>query len=91
MAETVVWSRRALAQLDEIVAFVSQDSPGAAERLRERLLRAGDSLAEFPDRGRAISRRVRQLVHIRPYLITYQVDVSPIRVPQVRHGARRPL
>lgn len=91
MAAGVSWSRRALADLREIAGHIAQDSPAAAEDMKERLRIAGDSLSEFPERGRRLRGSIRQLVVVRPYLIVYQADVDPIRILQIRHGARRPL
>ena len=42
----------AVSNLDAIVAYISEFNPAAAERLAERLIELGDSLAQFPKRGR---------------------------------------
>ena len=59
--------------------------------MKRRLQIAGDSLSDFPERGRPLRGPLRQLTTVRPYLITYQTGVDPIRILRVRHTARRPL
>lgn len=89
MAE-VVWSDRALANIEAIVTYiVSQHSPLAAQRLGQRLLAAGDALDADPDRGRAITRGRRELTVIAPYLIRYRLRDDQVIILEVRHGARR--
>jgi len=87
----VVWTDRALANIEAIVTYiVSQHSPIAAQRLGQRLLTTGDSLATDPDRGRSITRGRRELAIVAPYLIRYRVVGDRVVVLEVRHGARRP-
>lgn len=87
----VVWSDRALADIEAIVAYiVSQHSPIAAQRLAYRLLATGDMLEDNPDRGRSLPRGRRDLAVVTPYLIRYRVKGSQVVILEVRHGARRP-
>jgi len=86
----VVWSDRALANIEAIVTYiVSQHSPLAAQRLGQRLLAAGDVLEAHPDRGRAIAHGRRELTVITPYLIRYRLKDDRVIILEVRHGARR--
>lgn len=87
----VIWSRRALADVAAIQAYVEQFSPLAAQRLALRLLNAGDSLCEFPERARAVAGGRRVLASVKPYLIYYRVEAKSVVIITVRHGARRPL
>jgi toxin ParE1/3/4 len=87
----VVWTDRALANIEAIVAYiVSQHRPLAAQRLGQRLLAAGDALENHPDRGRTIPRGRRELAVITPYLIRYRIMGERVVILEVRHGARRP-
>lgn len=52
-----------------------------------RLKAAGDSLAEFPERGAPISGGRRQLTHIPPYLIRYRVASDLVVILDIRHAA----
>lgn len=87
----VIWSPRAWRDLDDIQGYVAFDKPNAAEQLAERLWEAGESLSAFPDRGRLIASGVRELTHVRPYLIRYVRFGQRVVIIEVRHTARRPL
>ncbi|MBA3753101.1 MAG: type II toxin-antitoxin system RelE/ParE family toxin [Nitrospira sp.] len=50
----VRWTEQALARLADIEDYIAQDNPVAAAKLIERILRRGDGLAQFPNRGRVI-------------------------------------
>jgi toxin ParE1/3/4 len=90
MAE-VVWTDRALTDFETIIAYiVRQSRPLAAQRLGHRLLAAGDSLANAPERGRPIKRDRRELIVIAPYLLRYRIEGERVFILEVRHGARRP-
>lgn len=55
-----------------------------------RLRAAGDSLGGQPLRGRATRRGRRELVAVRPYIITYLVTEGVVEIIDIRHGARLP-
>ena len=63
--------------LNEIVAYIAQDNPLAAERLADELAAEAASLSNYPYRGGVVRRRrnVRRLVH-GSYLIVYRVFES---------------
>jgi plasmid stabilization system protein ParE len=86
----VIWTDKALAGLTAIVDWISKDRPRAAIRIAEKIMRAGDSLDRFPERGRAISRDRRELIVMAPYLIRYRVETSRVTILEVRHAARNP-
>lgn len=86
----VIWTDRALADIEDLVGWISNDKPMAAVRMAERLQTSGDSLAHFPSRGRPISAGRRELTHVRPYLIRYRVEGDVVTILEVRHGAREP-
>ena len=90
MAE-VVWPDEVFAKLDEIANVIALDNPTAAERIVTRLLAAGESLAQFPHRGRPASGGVRELAIVPPYLIRYRVVGDTVVVVSIRHGRQRPL
>ena len=89
MAE-VVWSAPALSSLSEITAYITAFSPLAAQRMALRLRVAGDSLSAQPLRGRAGRGGRRELVTVRPYIITYLVTEGVVEIIDIRHGARQP-
>jgi toxin ParE1/3/4 len=85
----VVWTRRAIADLEAVREYIEQFNPLAAERVAQRLFAAGESLANFPERGRPIGQR-RELVVVRPYIIRYRVTTSRVDILAIRHGAQAP-
>ena len=55
------------------------------------LLAAGDSLVNFPHRGRPVrGTDMRELVSISPYVIRYRITGETVVIRRVRHSARRP-
>jgi addiction module RelE/StbE family toxin len=84
----VVWSRRALADLIAIRAYIGQFSPIAAQRMAQRLRSAGESLADHAERGRLATATLRELTTLPPYVIRYHVDGSVVTILRIRHAAR---
>jgi toxin ParE1/3/4 len=87
----VVWTARALANVRAIRAYIAQFNLGAADRLAERLIAAGNRLEMFPHRGRPVSgTTMREIVAVNPYIIRYRVIRNEVVILRVRHAARRP-
>ncbi len=89
MAE-VVWTNRALRDLEAIHDQIAADKPQAAAAFAVRLYDAGMGLGLFPTRGRVAPAGTRELAIVRPYLIRYDYDLERDRVLILRiwHGAR---
>ena len=74
-----------------IRAHVAQFNPRAAGELGARLLAAGNSLTQFPHRGRPVpGTALRELLSVSPYIIRYEVIEDGVRVLRIRHSARHP-
>jgi plasmid stabilization system protein ParE len=86
----VIWTDQAIADVVEIVEWISADKPNAAARVAETLMHAGDSLDQFSGRGRPIPHDRRELIALPSYLIRYRVEDDRVTILEVRHGARRP-
>ena len=86
----VIWTDQAIADVIEIVDWISADKPGAGARVAEKLRKAGYSLDQFPERGRSISQGRREMVVMPPYLIRYRVEGARVTILEVRHAARKP-
>lgn len=87
----VTWTEHAYAQLDEAMAFIARDRPETAMIWLERILDAGASLAELPDRGRVVPEAAREDVReliIRPYRLIYRRDANVVTVTMVVHERR---
>jgi toxin ParE1/3/4 len=87
----VVWSNAALANLRAIRAYLEQFNPRAAQALAHGLIDAGNSLANFPHRGRIVpGSDSRELVTAFPYIIRYRFVGNEVRILRVRHASQRP-
>lgn len=85
----VRWSLRARRDIEEIYSYVSADKPEAARRLAEKLMLAGDQLADHPYLGRvARPGELRELL-VGSYLLIYRVVDDVVDIIAVVHGARR--
>jgi toxin ParE1/3/4 len=86
----VIWAPRSLADIRETWDYIAADNEAAADRLYRAINEAGESLAQFPRRGRHSkilgSRELRvQGTH---YFIVYKIRRSGIEIARVVHGAR---
>jgi len=90
----VIYSEAALADLQQITAFIARDDAEVAERFANRLVDLAESLRSLPERGRPVKKwpGVRVIV-LAPYLIFYRFERAAIQVEILRfwHGARDPL
>jgi toxin ParE1/3/4 len=91
---SVEWAEIARTDLDELLDFIEQDSPGAALAVLGRLEQAAKRLETMPLRGRVVpelSRRnirlYRELI-IRPWRIIYRVSTHRVLVLAVVDGRR---
>jgi plasmid stabilization system protein ParE len=86
----VIWSPRALADLEAIRVYIGSDSPVAGQRMAMRLKLAGDSSAYYPERGRQETRNVRETKVIYRYIVPYRVVVGRVDIARIKNGAQRP-
>lgn len=93
----VIWSERALTQLDEIAGYIALDNLSAAKELIERVFAETDLLGQFPTLGRKMpmlhhpsqSYRMRWIA---PCWIYYRVAATQDRVIILHvRRAERPL
>jgi addiction module RelE/StbE family toxin len=82
----IAWTREALHNIELIRAYIQQFDPGAAQRMAQKLIEAGNSLSDFPDRGRPVAGRYRELPIVPPYVIRYRVDAGRVLILRIRHG-----
>ena len=87
----VVWTRTALRGVWRAYDYIADFNPHAAAHMAEALLAAGDSLVNFPHRGRPVrGTSMRELVTVSPYIIRYRVTDERVTILRVRHTARKP-
>ena len=87
----IVWSARAVGQLEAVVEFIAAGSPVEARRFAARVLRRVEALASHPALGGWIiedgSRRYRELLQ-GSYRIIYRATDETVFIVAVRHAAR---
>lgn len=87
----VIWSRRALLDVEHIRDYIAQDSPAYAQPFVERLLHATRHLPQFPHSGRAMPEagnlRIREVIY-QGYRIIYRLRSDAIEIVMVVHGSR---
>jgi toxin ParE1/3/4 len=91
----LVYSRRALADLDRIAAYYADNaSPAIAETIERRLSDVIDRIFRAPEAAPRLSQRsrVRVVAVVRyPFRIFYRVRNDAVDILHIRHTSRRPL
>jgi hypothetical protein len=92
----VIFSLKAVNDLETIVRYVALDNTEIARRLGENLLNKAKELEKFPLRGQIVPEfnqaNLRQLI-LKPYRIIYRVEESKKQISIARfwHTAREQL
>ena len=84
---------QAYTDLDEIWEYIAADSLDAADRIREEIYEAIQSLVPFPYIGHSrpdLTSKPLRFQSVREYLIVYAPDEKPLAVIAVLHGRRSP-
>jgi toxin ParE1/3/4 len=87
----VVWTLRAVENLEAIRAYVARSSERYAALHVERLFEAADRLQQFPESGRIVPELQRQDLReliVGSYRIVYLVGSGTVHILTVFHGAR---
>jgi toxin ParE1/3/4 len=91
MASRVVWSRRALHDLESIADYIAKDSPAYANVVLKIIINQTRTLSRFPHSGRKVpefdSEDIRELLAY-SYRIIYRVQQDEILIAAVIHGKR---
>ena len=88
----VVLSRFALAELDEILAYIAKRSPSGARNVEARFRHAFELIARYPQAAERVEQRpdVRRLPLVRyPYAVYYEIGRDEVTVLRIIHGARQ--
>jgi plasmid stabilization system protein ParE len=87
----VEWSDFAREDLDDLVRYISRDSPFYARRFGEKVVLATRRLREFPESGRIIPEAediaLREII-VQGYRIMYRLEPDRVLVLAVIHGSR---
>lgn len=85
----IIWLEDAIISLEPVRGYLRQFNPEAAERFVRRLIDAGDSLADFPNRGRLTEDGFRELVSVPPYVLRYWVVDDAVYIARIKHGRQQ--
>ena len=86
------WSEIAEADLNDIHDYIARDVPHYANLFVERLLKATERLADFPESGRRVPEAGRQgdvreiIVH--GFRVIYRITTDEVHILTVVHGRR---
>ncbi len=91
MAHRVVWSSRALADVESIASYIASDSPAYAQIVVKKIVNLTRRLSRFPHLGREVpefqDHDLRELFAY-SYRIIYQVGKDEVLITTVIHGKR---
>ena len=87
----LIWSPRSIADLEEIRAYITADSPAWAELTVQRLVATVERLRQYPDSGRMVPERqspeLREVVSGR-FRIVYRRTPDLVEIATVFRGSR---
>lgn len=83
-----VWTRPALADLDEAQTYIAKENPAAATLVANRVWDASKKLCDNPEIGRSghVPETREFVVGQTPYLIVYRVHNDSIQILRLWHG-----
>lgn len=87
----IIWAPQALADVEEIRAYISADSRSYADLVAQRIIGTVERLRMFPDSGRMVSERqspeLREIIAGR-FRIVYRRTLSVVEIVTVFRGSR---
>lgn len=89
MAYSVVWSPKALEDVDSIAAYIARDSPAYASAVVGKILEITRSLSNFPFAGRVVPEFDDEMLRERfvySYRVIYRVETETVIIAAVVHG-----
>lgn len=92
----VLWDNEAKAALKSIIAYIKQDSPAAAQKVKQALLQLAASLEQMPDRFSAEPYLAGKLGNYRSvskwhYKIIYRVTEQEVLILDIFHTGKNPI
>jgi plasmid stabilization system protein ParE len=88
MTNRVFRSSRAAAEIDKIAAFLTEQSPRAAQRFEDALKRAYQILSEFPNAGPPGLRPGTRRLIVGSYIVSHRRRGNDVEIFAVRHASR---
>lgn len=86
----VEWRPRAQADLLDLVAYIAEDNPDAAQALMDDIEARAASLAENPKRYKPGRMKGTREMVVRPnYIVIYRVVGQTVQIGRVKHAAQQ--
>lgn len=86
----LVWLELARADLLSIIAFIAEDNPDAAQRVKDDIESKVSSLKDFPRMGRpGRVKDTRELVIWSNHVVVYDENAIAVRILRVLHTAQQ--
>ena len=87
----ILWSDRAISDLEQIADFIALDSPATATSFVTKVVEAVSTLEAFPDAGWVVPEYgespLRELI-FRNYRVAYRTDQQSVTIGTVFHGSK---
>jgi toxin ParE1/3/4 len=90
----VFWMEAAIRDLEQIVDFIAEEAPLAAQRLFDEVVEISKALDSFPRRGRVVPELARfeittyREIVLKPYRLMYRIDGRRVSVVGFFDGRR---
>jgi toxin ParE1/3/4 len=84
----IVWLPETIQTIDAIRIYIAHFNPSAADPFVRSIVAAGNSLQDYPNRGRPVG-RYRELSITPPYVIRYRVEADTVYIVRIKHGRQR--
>jgi len=87
----IIWSPLAIERAKEIVDYIAQDKPSAAENWIETVFSKVETLESSPELGRTLPEignpKFREIIYGN-YRIVYRIEQKQISILTIRHGSQ---
>ena len=87
----IIWTKESFKRLAEIEDFIAKDSPDRAKKFVDKLIARGESLVNFPNKGRIVPEfsvpEIREIIE-QNYRIVYRITKTRIEILTVFEGHR---
>jgi toxin ParE1/3/4 len=91
MAYSVVWSPRAIADVNDLAEYIARDSVAYASAVVAKILETTRTLNNFPSSGRIVpefnDKTIREKL-VYSYRIIYRIEDNIVTITTVIHGKR---
>ena len=86
----LVWTQAAVNDLEQLIRYIQQSSPEAAQRVAAEIVNTLTRLPTFPSRGRKREEdHGREIVFAPwPYVAVYEVNGETLYIKAIRHISR---